>query len=251
MELLGLRGQVSVAELAERFDVSALTIRRDLDSLEAEKLISRSYGVATLINPEPNETSSNQVRSKRSIAREAAKLVEDGDTIFVNTSSTALQIIEFITAQDVTVITNNGRALQMPLSSTMTVILTGGEIRVPKWSMCGEFAIASISRVRAAKCFMGCNGVDVAGGITTMSSQEAPINTLMIQNADKCVVLADHSKIGITSSFRYGTVGQVDTLITDVLSDDGSLEKYLEAGVKHIPIVEIEGFPTERQPRVI
>ena len=103
------RGQVSVAELAEHFD----TIRRDLDYLESQQVLTRQYGTATLLNPFGRPSGSRQIRANKAIAREAARHVEDGDCIFINTSSTALGLLEFITAQDVTVITNNGKAIFM------------------------------------------------------------------------------------------------------------------------------------------
>ena len=86
--ILEVRGQVSVAELAEHFDVSALTIRRDLDYLESQQVLTRQYGTATLLNPFGRPSGSRQIRANKAIAREAARYVEDGDCIFINTSST-------------------------------------------------------------------------------------------------------------------------------------------------------------------
>ncbi|MCH3967261.1 MAG: DeoR/GlpR family DNA-binding transcription regulator [Atopobiaceae bacterium] len=234
-------GSAEVNDLAERFQVSPLTIRRDLDSLAEQGILERGYGTATLKDPLGNELASNQVRAKQAIAREAARLVSDGDTIFINTSSTALRMIEFITAENVTVITNNGKALETPLSPTMTVLLTGGEIRVPKWSMSGPFALSNIGRVTAVRCFMGCNGISAEGGIATMSSQEAPVNSLMVERADQCVMLADHTKIGVTASFCYGTCDQTDLLITDEAADDEALAVLRQCGIhaiKKVPLTK-------------
>ena len=144
--ILERRGQVSVAELAEHFDVSALTIRRDLDYLESQQVLTRQYGTATLLNPFGRPSGSRQIRANKAIAREAARHVEDGDCIFINTSSTALGLLEFITAQDVTVITNNGKALMLEERQNVSVLLTGGEIRPPRASMTGEIAM---------ECFYG------------------------------------------------------------------------------------------------
>ena len=125
---------MSVASLAEKMNVSALTMRRDLDSLQEQGIITRQYGSARLATGEGG-TTQTQERAKTAIARAAAKYVEDDETIFINTSTTALAIVPFITAENVTIITNNGKALQMPLRPTTTILLTGGEIRIPKWSM--------------------------------------------------------------------------------------------------------------------
>jgi len=108
MSLLEQYRQVSVSDLADRFEVSSLTIRRDLDELEAQGLISRSYGMATLLDPLSTGLSSNQVTAKFKLAQAAAKLIKDGDTVFINTSSTAIKVLEFITAENITIVTNNG-----------------------------------------------------------------------------------------------------------------------------------------------
>ena len=135
MALLERDGQASVAELAEHFEVSQLTIRRDLDWLESRHVLSRQHGSASLLNPLGRPSGSQRVRANRAIAREAAKYVCDGDCIFINGSSTALSIIDFIEARDVTVVTNNGKALLMGEHPALSILLTGGEIRPPRASM--------------------------------------------------------------------------------------------------------------------
>ena len=121
---------VSVRELAEKFQVSQLTVRRDLQFLENEHKLERFYGGAASLEEDlssagPDETACCRDR----IARYAATLVQDDDTVFINTSSTALQMIPYITARRVTVITNNGRIMEVPWPADMSVILTGGELR--------------------------------------------------------------------------------------------------------------------------
>ena len=165
MSLLEQYRQVSVSDLADRFEVSSLTIRRDLDELEAQGLISRSYGMATLLDPLSTGLSSNQVTAKFKLAQAAAKLVKDGDTVFINTSSTAIKVLEFITAENITVVTNNGSVLAADYPPSMTVLVTGGEVRPAKKSMTGDFALASINQIRAdfagssprsRRCSQGC-----------------------------------------------------------------------------------------------
>lgn len=231
IKILEQYGKVKVSFLADELNVSPLTIRRDLDDLEKHNIITRQYGSATLAHPGINAFSSNQERCKQAIAKAAAKLVEDQETIFINTSSTALLTMQYITAKNVTVITNNGKALGVQHNPTMTVVLTGGEIRFPKESMFGEFAINNINCVSASKCFMGCAGLSPEGGLTTSVFQESPINSLMIKRAKKHFVLADHTKIGITSSFQYGLASDIDLLITDSHASKLTLAKFKRMGV--------------------
>ncbi|WP_058270564.1 DeoR/GlpR family DNA-binding transcription regulator [Olsenella massiliensis] len=234
VDLLAEGGRARVADLAAYFDVSALTIRRDLDTLADEGIVRRMHGSVELIDPLGGPMNSRAITAKLAIAREAARLVEDGDTVFVNTSSTALSVLEHITAQNVTVVTNNGRALQLTLPPNLSVILTGGDARLPKWSMTGEFALKSVRSVNAAKAIMGCSGLSAKGGITTLVSHETSINSLMIENADMHIVVADGTKIGMSASFRYGTPDQIDMLVTDESADPAELARLERAGVRMV-----------------
>ena len=101
------------------------------------------------------------------ISRKAAQFVEAGDTIFINTSRTALHVLRFIDAPNVTVITNNVLATSIPHRSDMTLILTGGEVRYPKYAMVGDVAQRTIQSIRANKAFLGCSGLSVDKGMTT------------------------------------------------------------------------------------
>lgn len=242
------RGQVSVAELAEHFDVSALTIRRDLDYLESQQVLTRQYGTATLLNPFGRPSGSRQIRANKAIAREAARHVEDGDCIFINTSSTALGLLEFITAQDVTVITNNGKALMLEERQNVSVLLTGGEIRPPRASMTGEIAMETIKRVTAAKSFLGCTGLSANFGLTSATSPEPAINSVMLEHSKQHVIVADSSKIGLTSSFQFGSIDEIDLLITDTGVSDDQVQLLKAYGVKEIVCVEPVLSPIDYDP---
>lgn len=231
INLLEQYGHVKVSFLSKELGVSPLTIRRDLDFLEEQHILTRQYGAATLLNPGSNAFSSSQVHCKTAIAKAAARLVKDQESIFINTSSTALLMMQYITAKNVTIITNNGKALQMPFNSSMSVLLTGGEIRIPKETMCGEFALQNINRVSASKCFMGCAGLSMESGLTTASFQEEPVNSLMLKRSEKHYILADYTKIGTTSSFKYGEASDIDLLITDESASKTMLSKLKRIGV--------------------
>lgn len=164
-------------------------------------MISRQYGTATLLNPLGRPSGSHQIRANKAIAREAAKHVQDGDCIFISASSTALSIIENITAQDVTIITNNGKALLLEEQSNVSLILTGGEIRPSKASMTGEFAIDCIKRITATKCFIGLTGLSPERGLASATAPEPAVNAIMLKHSCTHIIVADSTKIGKTSSF--------------------------------------------------
>lgn len=211
-------GTVNVHEMAKEMGVSPLTIRRDLDVLCATHGINRFYGGASVGDKDGdgNIFSSAYSPFKRAIAQYAATLVEDGDTIFINTSSTALAMIPFITAKYVTIITNNAKALEFEITREMNLLFTGGEIRFPKEAMIGDFAINNLKTVTASKCFLGCNGITVQEGVTTAVMPEASINNIMLTRVvGPRYILADNTKIGKKLNFIYGSLKEVTTLITD------------------------------------
>lgn len=239
VKLLREGDEVAVADLAERFGTSPLTIRRDLDHLQERGILLRSYGTAHLTDAYADPFGSKRERAKQSIARCAAGLIEDGDTVFINTSSTALAVIDFISAHGVTVVTNNGRVLGKTIPSNITVILTGGEIRVPKWSMTGDFALDTIGQIQGTKSILGCSGISVQRGLTTIVAQEMRINALMFEQSERHIVVVDSSKLGKDSSFKYGDIDQIDTLITDHAAPDDQIAPFRRSGVGEVVEVEI------------
>ncbi|MDO4555679.1 MAG: DeoR/GlpR family DNA-binding transcription regulator [Lachnospiraceae bacterium] len=232
LEIMEAQPEVKVEELAKTFEVSPITIRRDLQYLEDNKKLVRFYGGASVKKKE--EQIQDEVKLYRTlIARYAATLVEDGDTIFINTSSNALGMLEYIDKQNVTVITNNGRAINKEHKDGINVILTGGELRYPKEAMVGDFAIRNLQTVYAKKSFVGCSGISEECGMTTEIANEVNINELMINNALKeTYILADHTKIGKNSSFISCTIEKIGNLITDELAPADQLELMREKGVK-------------------
>ena len=160
MQKIQVKGTVNVEELASELNVTPLTIRRDLQYWEDMGAIERFYGGAKLVQNfvehdiDPNEA------YKHAIAKFAATFVDDGDTIFINTSSTALLVIKYIIGKRVTIITNNGKAIFCDHDPNVQIVMTGGELRFPKETMTGDFALNNLQRVKANKAFLGCNGFD-------------------------------------------------------------------------------------------
>lgn len=223
--------QIRVDELAQKLGVSVVTIRRDLNALEEQKLVSRFYGGAKVTN-EPAAPVDDVTIYRDLIARYAASLAENEDTIFINTSQNALAMISYITAQNVTVITNNGKAINHDKADGVSIILTGGELRYPKEAMVGDFAIRNLQNIFARKAFVGCSGISVKTGMTTEIANEVNVNQLMIEHAAQEVyILADHTKIGRSSSFTSCGIEKVTHLITDELAPAEELEQFHLHGV--------------------
>ena len=213
LELLRENPTVRVDELAKRMGVSLITIRRDLQYLEEQKLLVRFYGGAQVADRETAEKNEVQMYRKL-IARYAAGLVEDGDSLFINTSRNALQMLDYIQCRNVTVITNNGKAIGREYYDGISIILTGGELRHPKDAMVGDFAIRSVQNVFPKKAFMGCSGISMLSGMT-----------------EDVYLLADHTKIGKNSSFTSSPIQGIKHLITDEKAPQDVLDELRSAGV--------------------
>lgn len=240
-ELLRQKGRVSVTDLADQLDISPLTVRRDLDYLEHLGIAVRKYGEAVLNEPTVGEQGKQPPRrlmAKHAIARAAADLVEDSETLFINTGSTALLTAEKVRAKNVTVITNSTRVQTLDTPPTMTVLVTGGEIRAPRGTLCGEFALNNIRNASASTCLAGCAGISVETGVTSNTPQEATINSLMARRSGRLLILAGSDKIGFDAGFTYGQPSDIDLLITDTDASPESLAKLHEGGLRKILLVD-------------
>lgn len=233
MTLIQKLGTVTVKQLAREFNTSEITIRRDLQYWEDAGAIQRTHGGARLIqrmvhNDDRNLTNERYIQS---ISKYAATFVEDGDTIFINTSYTALLLIHYIRGKHCTIITNNGTAMSIEHDPKVQIVLTGGELHFPKKSMVGDFAINNVQRVLADKCFLGCSGITAEDGITTAIMAETTINEMMLsQTTGHHFVLCDHTKVGLKYSFKSGSLDKIDTIITDIAADQSQVAKIRARG---------------------
>ena len=230
LETVRSEGDVTVIALAEQLQVSPLTIRRDLQYLEEHKLLERFYGGARNGGTEAARKNSRELR-KEKIARYAASLVEDRDSIFINTSSTALAMVKYITSRRVTIITNNGNIINEENPSQATIILLGGELRYMKGAMVGDFTRNNLAQVTAKKSFMGCSGISPEVGMTTEMVSEVTLNQLMFQRVTgSSYILADSSKLGE----KIGSVScppeKIENIITDADAPADMVRRFREIG---------------------
>lgn len=224
--------EVRVNELAEELAVSLVTIRRDLQYLDDQKLLKRTHGGAVMVKSDETEVDDVQFY-RRLIAKYAATLVENGDSLFINTSSNALQMLQYITSNNVTAITNNGKVINREYNAGVNVILTGGELRYPKYAMVGDYAIRSLQTVFAKKAFVGCSGITADLGMMTEIASEVSVNEIMVNHSTEAVyVMADYTKIGKISSFTSCAIEKINYLITDEKAPEEALEELRSKGVQ-------------------
>jgi DeoR family fructose operon transcriptional repressor len=246
LDYLSTNETINTNELAEKLNISPLTLRRDLQALDDEGLIVRYYGGAKLatninndnaINSDEDTVDLTYTQKKHAIAKYAASLIDDGDTIFINSSSTALLILEYLDNKRVYVVTNNGKALQSTIGSNIELVLTGGQVYERKQSLIGEFAMYILSKITADKCFLGVSGIAADSGISTSVLQETLVNHEMINRCSGPVyVLADSSKIGRHHNFSSGDISEISHLITDSDVKDSDIEEFQNKGLTVIKV---------------
>ena len=240
-ELLRTQGAVKVAALSDLLRVSEITIRRDLEELEQEGLLERTHGGAIYshrMQVEPLYTEKDRIHQeeKRLIGQAAAQLVEEGDTLLINSGSTTLQVIHHLVGKkDIRVITSNVGAVLAVQNSDFDLMLIGGSFRPQSNSLVGHLAVLSLQQVYGNKAFIGVDGISAKYGLTTPILQEAEIARLMIERASgQVIVVADHSKLGVVANFVTAPVDEVDILVTDEGFDEEYRAELEERGIEII-----------------
>jgi DeoR family fructose operon transcriptional repressor len=237
MQRLVREGRVDVAELAELFDVTSETIRRDLTDLERDRLVRRVHGGAipwrgaTLV-PRLEVRESINVDEKRRIAMAAAREVPESGSIIIDSGSTALQLADVLDRErDLTVITNSIPIIRsLALTDRPEVVVLGGALERKTMAMVDETGVDLLRDLSVDVLFIGCDGMSPERGFTTPYRAEVAIKQAMMASARRVVMMFDHSKIGNEQLFRFAAVDEVDTIITGVEVDDAIAARLEEQG---------------------
>ena len=215
-------GHVTVLSLSRDLKVSAVTIRKDLKNLEERKLLFRTHGSATPNNPYINDRPVNEkekirVVQKQRIARNAASLIEPGDSIILASGTSIIELARQINAvEQLTVVTASlNAALILSRDPMIEIIQLGGTVRKSSSSIVGHYAEALLNNFSCSKLFLGVDGIDPEYGFTTTNAMEAVLNQQMIKAAQRIIVLADSTKFGRRGFSRICGLSDVDMIITD------------------------------------
>jgi DeoR family fructose operon transcriptional repressor len=241
-EILATQRTISASELCSTLEVTPATIRRDLATLEDEGVLVRSHGGAvsrmssTKFQPSYETLARSNSEEKRAIAREAEKLILDGDTVFLEGSTTVLELAECLHNRNrLTVVTNSPTIVcQLQHCAGVTVLCTGGDLQRDTFYFSGEWARRALSEIRLDKAVLGVSAIDPGYGISTANHAEAQIKKMIVKAAKTRIALADHSKFGKQSFAYVGPVTDVDTLITDSGTSSKYVHELREAGLEVI-----------------
>ena len=221
LEQLASDGAVDVAELAGRFGASAATVRRDLQRLEEQRMLSRTHGGAVSRDvlyelPLRYKAARHQTEKKR-IAAEAAARVADGAVIGLTGGTTTTEVARCIVdRRGITVVTNAlNIAGELAIRADLKLVVTGGTARAESYELVGPVAEQALERLNLDIAFVGVDGITVQAGLTTHHEIEAHTNRTMIDRARRVVVVTDSSKLGRVAFAQICPIGEVDELITD------------------------------------
>ena len=222
LDCLARDGYVRVAEMAKELDVTTVTIRKDLKYLEEKKLLYRTHGSASPVNPQTQEVEVREkekihIDEKRRIAMAAAQLIEPDDSIIIASGSTVQMLGDFIQPQGhLTVVTSSLKtAVQLNSMDRVDVIQLGGHVRKNSLSVVGVYTSQFFEQITCSKLFLGVDGIDLDYGITNSNIEEALLNIKMIEASQRTIIMADSSKFGRRGFGRICNLDRIDVIITD------------------------------------
>ncbi len=226
-ELVMKDKSVLVVELAKLFEVTTETIRGDLEKLEKQGVLVRTYGGATLVEGTDDMDYATRTtvnaEGKQRIAERAAKMIKNGETIFLDASTSSFYVAKSIKdKQSLTVITNSVRVVsELAGCANIKVVSTGGLLTPKNMSYSGRIAEETIRKnYYANKFFFSCRGATIQRGLTESTEEDAAIKKAMLDSSETAIFLCDYKKIGKLGVPVISDFKPIDTLITDVKFTD-------------------------------
>jgi len=235
------RERVTVGEISNHFGVSVATARRDLETLGTQGRLQRFHGGAKATRTVPSgppiqHQTDEQAAEKQRIGWAAAELIEDGDTVFLGSGTTVLEVAKCLhKRKNLTVITNSLQILyELSVVPDITVVGLGGLLLNSKMSMIGHITEQALAEVRAQKVVMGIHAIDVKYGLTNDYLPETDTDRAILAQSGKLITVADHTKCTRVSTALLAPVTAMQTFVSDV---DVSPDFIAELKVKGIQVI--------------
>jgi DeoR/GlpR family transcriptional regulator of sugar metabolism len=232
-------GEIDVDDLAQRFEVSASTVRRDLQHLSRANAVRRTYGGA-ILSAHATETTLEQRlavqgREKQAIARAAIELIADGDTLILDAGSTVAAFGRLLQQRRLRIITNNLALLPfLAKAPDIELVVLGGALRATSMSTIGPLATESLRRMTANRVLMSADGVVQGRGLCEADLDQVALKSLMMQQASELIVLADAGKLGRAEQSAWAPLPPRWTLVTDDGASDAQRADFRDAGARVI-----------------
>ncbi len=241
LDSLNRNGFITVSDIAKELDVTPVTIRKDLKYLEDKKLLYRTHGSASPVNPHTSDVNlqvkeKKNINEKKRIAEAACTLIEENDSIIIGAGSTVQVFAEALNpGSRLTVVTASLKTsiLLTPLDH-VEVIQLAGIVRKNSFSVVGDFTARTFDMLTCSKLFLGVDGIDFEYGVTNSNIEEAILNKKMMEASLRTIILADSSKFGKRGFGKVCDLDQIDVIVTDSGIPDGTAKRLEELGVELI-----------------
>lgn len=232
-------GEIDVDDLARRFDVSASTVRRDLQHLSRNNAVRRTYGGAILTGQAAETTLEQRLavqgRQKQAIAQAAIDLIEDGETLILDAGSTVAAFGRLLLHRRLRVITNNLALLPfLAKAPSIDLVVLGGALRATSMSTMGPLAHDALRRMTADRTIMSADGVVSGRGLCEADLEQVALKSLMMEQAKDVIVLADAGKLGRAEQSAWAPLPPRWTLVTDSGASEEQRQRLTEAGARVI-----------------
>lgn len=235
--LLEKSGRLSVAQICKQFGISEATARRDLDALSDQGIIRRVHGGAVFLRQATPEEpilrrSDEHEAEKERIGRAAAALIQDGETVFLGSGTTALQVAQNLVNSRITVITNSLPIINlMSEKENISLIALGGVLRDSELSFIGHITEQALYEVRADKVVIGIRAISIEQGLTNDYLPETLTDRAILNAGRETIVVADHTKCGVISAAFLAPLTSMRTLVTDDATDPDFIESLRGKGI--------------------
>lgn len=230
---------LSVSSMSRLAGVSAVTVRKNLDRLEAKGIIIRSRGKAIpILHPDIIARQAWRSDEKDRIAKAAAAMIGDGDTVMINSSTTGVQIARYLMGKrGVRIVTNSTLILPFArMNPLLHVTLVGAEFRPSTEALVGPLAIEMLQQYHAKYAFIGTAGFSVRIGVTAHVAEEAAVVKKLTERSETTILVTDSSKYGKAGFICFLKITDVDKVITDTGLDDPAKAELEEAGVEVVRV---------------
>jgi len=238
IHLLEEQQRVTVPELSLLFSVSEVTIRKDLSWLEIQKLAVRTHGGAVLATNATAEMGFDlrerlQQNEKERIGALAASMVQDGETIAIDASTTALAMAQFLkNKRELTVVTNGLRTgMELAQIPGISVLIPGGMLRQESYSLVGSWSETILQRIHISKAFFGARGFTLTEGLTDVNSEEVELKRTIVNTAKEVIAIIDHSKWNHVAFATFCPLERLSTIITDTQTPLELIEQVRSKGI--------------------
>jgi len=230
-QLLERQQRLSVADICARFEISEATARRDLETLANQGRLQRVHGGAIVLTQAPPEQpilqrQDEQADEKIRIGQAAAALVLPGETIFLGSGSTVLEVARALRGRsNLTVLTNSLPVVNaLAGAEGITLICLGGMLRESEFSFIGHITEQALGEVRADKVFMGTRAISLEHGLTHEYLPETMTDRAILKAGTEIIVLADHTKFGRAATALLAPLESIHTIVTDRLTPPDFLD---------------------------